>query len=179
MISKKTYDDIQKALVAVGKPRRNRKENRFHFLHFATCGSCGYSITAERHVKKSGLRFHYYRCTFKNRRQRCEDRSYVREDKFAEEVKRNAALVIIPDEWREKYLARIETWETEVSHKKQAKIDRLKGELASLKTKIGRSMTPSPTARLTLRNSRNSKIRWYRNGRIGATNRCFGEKQSQ
>ncbi len=102
MISKKTYDDIQKALVAVGKPRRNRKENGFHFLHFATCGSCGYSITAERHVKKSGLRFHYYRCTFKNRKQRCEDRSYVREDKFAQEVKRNAALVIIPDEWREK-----------------------------------------------------------------------------
>jgi DNA invertase Pin-like site-specific DNA recombinase len=63
---------------------------------------------------------------------------YVPEECFAEEVKRNAQLVIIPDEWKEKFLAKIETWESEVSHEKQQKIDRLKTEFASLKSKIGR-----------------------------------------
>jgi DNA invertase Pin-like site-specific DNA recombinase len=138
MISKKTFDDIQEALVVVGKPRHNRKEKNFLFRHFATCGSCGYSITAERHTKKSGLRFRYYRCTDKNKTERCENRSYVPEERFAEEVKRNAQLVTIPDEWREKFLARIETWESEVSHEKQQKIDQLKAELFSLKAKIDR-----------------------------------------
>ena len=138
MISKKTFDNMQKALVAVAKPRGNRAEKKFLFRHFAACGSCGYSITAERHTKKSGLRFRYYRCTGKSKTQRCENRSFVREEQFAEEVKRNAQLVTIPDEWREKFLARIETWETEVSHEKQQKIDELKNEFVSLKAKIDR-----------------------------------------
>ena len=47
----------------------------------------------------------------------------IRQEKFADEVKRNAQLVTIPDEWKEKFLARIETWETEVSHEKQQKIE--------------------------------------------------------
>ncbi|MGA2028911.1 MAG: recombinase zinc beta ribbon domain-containing protein [Verrucomicrobiota bacterium] len=138
MISKKTFDDIQKALVTVGKPRHHREETKFLFLNFATCDLCGYSITGERHIKKSGLRFHYYRCTHKSREQRCTARSFVRQEKFAEEVKRNAQLVLIPDEWKEKFLARIETWETETSHEKQQKIDRLKSDLSSLKAKIDR-----------------------------------------
>ena len=59
-------------------------------------------------------------------------------DKFAEEVKRNAQLIIIPDEWKEKFLAKIETWESEVSLEKQQKIDALKSDLTSLKAKIDR-----------------------------------------
>jgi hypothetical protein len=138
MISKKTYDDIQKALIAVGKTRHHREEKKFLFLNLATCDSCGYSITAERHIKKSGLRFLYYRCTHKNKLKKCEARNFIRQEKLAEEVKRNAQLVIIPDEWREKFLARIETWESEISHEKQQKIDRLKTEFALHKAKIDR-----------------------------------------
>ncbi len=138
MITKQTFDDIQKALVAVGKTRHRREEKKFVFLDFASCASCGYAVTGERHIKKSGLRFHYYRCTHKNKRQHCEDRHFVRQEKFAEEVKRNAQLVIIPDEWKEKFLARIETWESEVSQEKQQKIDSLKSDMASLKAKIDR-----------------------------------------
>ena len=57
---------------------------------------------------------------------------------FRKGSKRNAQLVLIPDEWKEKFLARIETWETETSHEKQQKIDCLKSELTSLKAKIDR-----------------------------------------
>ena len=138
MISKKTFDEIQTAMKTVGKPRHRQAETKFLFLNFATCDLCGYSITGERHIKKSGLRFLYYRCTHKGKKQRCEARSFVREETFAEEVKRNAQLVTLPDEWKEKFLARIESWESEVSQEKQQKIDRLKTELASLKAKIDR-----------------------------------------
>jgi site-specific DNA recombinase len=138
MISKKTFDEIQLAYAALAKPRGRRKDKGFLFLDFATCGSCGYAVTGERHVKKSGRRYHYYRCTHKSKKQHCDDRSFVREEKFMEEVKRNAALATIPDEWKERFLARIETWESEVSEAKQQKIDRLTAELAALKAKINR-----------------------------------------
>jgi hypothetical protein len=80
----------------------------------------------------------YYRCTHKNKKQTCDDRSFVHQDKFMEEVKRNAELVVIPDEWKEKFLARIETWEGETSQEKQTQIDRHKAELAHIKAKIDR-----------------------------------------
>jgi hypothetical protein len=53
-------------------------------------------------------------------------------------VKRNTQLVSIPDEWLEKFLARIETWETETSAEKQARIDQLKAELTTVRAKIDR-----------------------------------------
>ena len=138
MITKKTFDDIQHALVKVGKTRHKRSEDKgLTFLNFATCGSCGFRITGERH-KKRGLTFRYYRCTHKNKRQHCDDRNFIRHEKFAEEVKRNAQLVVIPDDWKERFLAKIETWESESSLEKQLKIDSLKSDLNLLKVKIDR-----------------------------------------
>jgi hypothetical protein len=58
MISKKTFDEIQAALVTIGKPRKKRGDKGFLFLNFATCGTCGHCITGERHTKKSGRRYH-------------------------------------------------------------------------------------------------------------------------
>jgi site-specific DNA recombinase len=141
MISKETYDDVQRALVAVGKPRKRKGDKGFAFLDFATCGSCGYCITAERHIKKSGLRFHYYRCTHKNKKAHCEDRHFVREDKLAAEVKRNIALVTLPAAWKERYLARIETWEDEASQARQRKIEECRSKLVALKGKLDRLNT--------------------------------------
>ena len=56
-------------------------------------------------------------------------------------MKRNAELVVIPDEWKEKFLAKIETWESDGSQEKQQKIDAFKSELTSLKAKIDRINT--------------------------------------
>ena len=139
MITKKTFDDIQYALLDLGKPQNgHRKQKGFLFLNFATCGSCGYAVTGERHIKRSGLKFHYYRCTAKSRTQRCDDRSYTRQEAFESEVKRNTELVCLPDEWKEKFLARVETWADEAALSNQAEIDRLRAGLASLKSKLQR-----------------------------------------
>ena len=47
-------------------------------------------------------------------------------------------MASIPDEWFEKFLARILTWETDTSEEKQAEIGRLKAELTTVKAKIDR-----------------------------------------
>jgi site-specific DNA recombinase len=142
MISKKTFDDIQDALRTNGKPRHGfRNQKGFLFLNFAKCGSCGYSITGERKIKKSGLKFFYYRCTHKNRKQPCDDRDYTRQERFESEVKRNVQLVSLPTEWKEKFLARVENWSEESHARTRLVIDGLKSELSSLKSKIERLNT--------------------------------------
>ncbi|MBI5768952.1 MAG: recombinase family protein [Verrucomicrobia bacterium] len=138
MVSKKTWDDIQKARIAVSKPRKRRGDKGLQFLNFATCGSCGHCITGERHVKKSGLRFYYYRCTHKNKKRGCESTTFIRQESFAEEAKRNVQLVMLPDEWKERFLAKLEIWETEDSTVTHAQIARLGAELAAMKAKIDR-----------------------------------------
>jgi len=89
-----------------------------------------------RDVAKSGLRFHYYRCTHKNKKKHCEDRGFVRDYKFAAEVKRNTSLVTIPEEWKERFLAKIETWEAESAQATQKQIARAsRANLLSLNPK--------------------------------------------
>ncbi len=139
MISKKTHDEIQKALLSNGKPQNGiRKQKGFVFLNFATCDSCGMSITGERHIKKSGLQFYYYRCTHKNKLKHCEERGGIRQEVFEDEVKRNVGMLSLSDPWKEKFLARVESWSDEALGKKQEHIDRLKAELSTLKSKIER-----------------------------------------
>lgn len=87
MISKKLFDKIQEALVANGKPRKKRGPKNFQFLGFATCGECGYAITAERKIKKSGLIYHYYHCTFKSRTQKCSQTRFLRRKNWRNKCK--------------------------------------------------------------------------------------------
>ena len=115
MISKKLFDQIQEALILNGKPRKKRGPKNFQFLNFAVCGECGYSITAERHIKKSGLKFVYYRCTHKSKTQNCSQTRFLREEVLTEQVKENCQKVSLPDDWREKYLERINLWGKENS----------------------------------------------------------------
>src|ERR1022692_889538 len=139
MITKKMFDQVQQILLDIGKPQNgHRKQKGFLFLKFATCASCGHAITGERHIKRSGLKFYYYRCTHKNKKHSCDDRSYTRQETFESEVKRNIEFVTLPDEWKEKFLARVENWSDQSSEAKQTEIDRLKTTLASLKSKLQR-----------------------------------------
>lgn len=141
MVSKKTWDEIQQARISVSKPRKRRGDKGLMFLNFATCGSCGNCITGERHTKKSGKVYSYYRCTHKNKKRGCESTTFVRQEQFAEELKRNLQQLVITDEWKEWLLAKIEIMGAEDSSAKQVQIERLRAELALVKSKIERLNT--------------------------------------
>ena len=142
MITKECFDNIQRALVTVGKPhsRNKRGPKNFQFLGFARCSHCGHCITAERKIKKSGLRYLYYRCTHKNKILHCEERSFMREERLAEEIKRNVQLVCLPDEWKEKFLAKLELIESEGAVDGSKLNQRLTAGLTTVKAKIQRLM---------------------------------------
>ena len=62
----------------------------------------------------------------------------MREKIFGQEMKRNAALVSIPDEWKEKFLAQIELWRNDEAQMRQAQVDQIKSQLCASKTKVDR-----------------------------------------
>ena len=138
MITKKLFDKIQEALKQNSRPRKKRKEKQFLFLNFARCGECGYMITAERHIKKSGLEFIYYRCTHKSKIQKCLQNRFLREEALAQQVKETCQKVSLPDDWREKYLAKVSEWEKENRQSSELFAQNLKTELEKVKTKINR-----------------------------------------
>ncbi len=138
MITKKLFDQIQNALVANGKPRKKRGPKNFHYLGFATCGECGYSITAERHIKKSGLKFVYYRCTHKSKTIKCSQNRFLREEELTRQVKELCQKVSLPDEWREKFLAKLETENKESRHSSDLFAQNLRDQISAIKEKLER-----------------------------------------
>ena len=137
MISKKLFDKIQKAIVDNGKPRKKLIKDELIFKNFAICGECGYKITGERHFKKSGLVFEYYRCTRKSKVKKCTN-SFLREEALANQVTEYCQKVSIPDEWRDKYLAKVEEWENGQTNSSGIFAQNLKDKLKTTKEKIDR-----------------------------------------
>ena len=138
MISKRLFDKIQIALVQNGKPRKKRGAKNFQYLGFATCGICGYAITAERHIKKSGLKFVYYRCTHKSKTIACTENRFLREEVLTEQVKNLCQKVSLPDEWREKFLARLENESVESRHTSDLFVQNLRDSISAIKEKLER-----------------------------------------
>lgn len=121
-----------------GKPRKKQKEKDFKFLGFARCGECGYTITAERQFKKSGLEFIYYHCTKKSKTQKCNQHRFLRQEMLAEQIKEMAQKVSLPDDWKDKYLEKIKEWEKQENQSSQLFAQNLKKELSSVKIKMDR-----------------------------------------
>ena len=138
MISKKLFDQIQEALITNGKPRKKRGPKNFQFLNFAICGECGYSITAEQHIKKSGLKFIYYRCTHKNKTIVCTENRFLREEVLTEQVKNLCQKVSLPDEWREKFLAKLENESMESRHSSNLFVQNFRDNVFAIKEKLER-----------------------------------------
>ncbi len=140
MISKADFDRIQVQLREVGKPRKQKVKLRFQFLGLADCATCRCAITAEEHVKRSGLRFVYYHCTHKRPNPRCPDRRYVREEKIADAIREQAALIALPDVWRDKFLEQVTVWEHEEKAESSAFTEEIRTKRDTVKGKLQRLM---------------------------------------
>jgi len=138
MISKKLFDKIQEALVVNGKPRKKRGEKGLLYKGFAVCGECGYSITAERKIKKSGLVYHYYHCTYKSRTQKCSQTRFLREEELTRQVQDMVQKVSLPDEWRDEYLKKLESENADVRHSSDLFVQNLKNDISVIKTRTER-----------------------------------------
>lgn len=86
LISRELFDATQAAFKRHNKPKK--RQHDFAYAGLVTCGHCGCAITPEPHVKKSGKKYVYYRCTgFKGKCPEPYMREEVLADKFADVVK--------------------------------------------------------------------------------------------
>jgi DNA invertase Pin-like site-specific DNA recombinase len=138
MISKKLFDKIQTAIYNNGKPRKKQKVKNFYFMDFAKCGECGYTITAEQKIKPSGREYIYYRCTKKSKIQICQQHDFLRQEALADQITDICQKVSIPDEWRDRFLAKISGWEQEQNDSSGIFAQNLKDKLKEIKIKTDR-----------------------------------------
>lgn len=111
-ISKKLFDEVQKQIEKIERPRH--KGHNFAFAGLATCGECGAAITAEQHIKKykngTWQTFVYYRCTKKLKP--C-DQKYISESDTEEQLRKIVRDCGLHEGW-EPYF---EKWITQAEEK--------------------------------------------------------------
>ena len=111
-ISKKLFDEVQKQVEKIERPRQ--KGHNFAFAGLATCGECGAAITAEQHVKKykngTSQTFIYYRCTKKLKA--CTQK-YVSESELEPQIRNIVSDCGLHENW-ESYF---DKWITEAEEK--------------------------------------------------------------
>ncbi len=133
LIDKATFDMVQQVLQEKGKPRKSKEKLQFPFRGVLTCSECGRMITAERHTKKSGLVFRYYRCTKKGTS--CKP-PYVHEDNLIEQVNDLIASVALPNDWATKMLRQCTVWEKEAAQSSACAASEMKTKLEKVKARL-------------------------------------------
>ena len=132
IISKKLFDKVQEILQERGKPQKIKKHN-FVFLGLIKC-TCGCSITAEKHIKKSGREYIYYRCTKK--KGPCQEKHFLRQEVLAEQIKDYLQKVSLSSQDTEKVLSELEKEKEEAKEKARENVQNLKNQLKEIETKL-------------------------------------------
>lgn len=93
-----TWEEHQRALTMIRRDGRQRpKHHEFAFTGIFKCGSCGSAMTAEEHVKRSGRRYVYYRCSrTRATSQQCREPA-VPESQVVEQLSRTLGQLAIPE----------------------------------------------------------------------------------
>ena len=109
IVSRATFESVQKILKDRAKPRKSKKSHNFPFVGLLKCGECGAAITAQ-YAHGHGGTYRYYRCT--KRLGPCSQR-YLREDLMAFQLKDSLSKVALCADWPEKMRAQVDIWEKE------------------------------------------------------------------
>src|SRR3989339_415625 len=108
IISKKLFDEVQEVMKQKSKPQKVDEMKFFLYRGFFRCGECGFTITADRKIKKSGKQYVYYYCTKKNPNHQCTQNVFTREEKISSQINEVIQKVSLPDDWADKMINELE-----------------------------------------------------------------------
>ena len=154
LIDKATFDAVKRIMSQRGKPRKIKTLLNFPFRGLFTCGECGRTITAEKHTKKSGLVFKYYRCTKKNTN--CSQK-YLSENNLVKQVDKIISKVALSDDWSTKMLKQVKKWEREKDQSSALALKGLNEELEKLETKLSKLLDAHLNGILEIQEYQNKK----------------------
>ncbi len=129
IVSRATFEAVQKVLKQRARPRKSKKRHNFPFIGFLTCGECGGAITAQWAKGK----YRYYRCTKKFGK--CKQ-GYLRENLLAEQVKSRLQNVALCEDWAQKMLAKVEVWEKDNAQSAQSFAQNLDEKIKETETRL-------------------------------------------
>ena len=132
IVSRATFEIVQKILKDRAKPRKSKKSHNFPFVGLLRCGECGAAITAQ-YAHGHGGTYRYYRCT--KRLGPCSQR-YLREDLLALQLKDSLSKVALCQEWTEKMHAQVDIWEKEQSQSAHAFAQNLELKIKEVEEKL-------------------------------------------
>lgn len=135
IISKQLFEKVQRVMTDRGKPRKENKDYNFSFTGIFKCGECGRAITAEQHIKKSGLVFRYYRCTKKDTN--CQQK-FLNENNLFEQLDDIFQKVALPDDWLEPILNKLNQEEKQISQSSKSFAQNLQKDLGEIEIKLSR-----------------------------------------
>lgn len=124
LISKSTFETVQRLLNTKSRPRKSKKRHDFPFVGLMKCGECGSGISAQ-YAKQ--MKYRYYRCT-KKAGEKCSQ-SYLREDLLINQFREQLKEIAIPKDWSEKMLSKVRDWEKQEG-------ENLASSLVDLETKV-------------------------------------------
>ena len=132
IVSRATFEAVQKVLKQRARPRKSKKRHNFPFVGLLTCGECGGAITAQ-FAHGHGGTYRYYRCTKKLGK--CSQR-YLREDLLADQLKSRLQNVALGDDWAEKMNAQVDVWEKDNAQSAQSFAQNLDEKIKEAETKL-------------------------------------------
>ena len=134
IVSRATFEAVQKVLRDRAKPRKSKKSHNFPFVGLLRCGECGAAITAQ-HAHGNGGTYRYYRCT--KRLGSCSQR-YLREDLLVTQLKDRLQKVALCEDWTEKMFAQVDIWEKEQVQSSQSFAQNLEAKIKETEVKLDR-----------------------------------------
>ena len=135
IITKKLFDKVQDTLKQKSRSK-TKKLKYFLYRGFFKCGECGYTITADRKIKKSGKEYVYYYCTKKNPKHKCSQNSFTKEEKIFEQVKKEIKKVSLCSAWANKMIKEVEKEKEQKVQSQSFFAQKLKDQLSECEKKI-------------------------------------------
>ncbi len=141
MITKDVFDQIQKRLAnirwKVKDPETKKHDKNFLFTELGKCGECGYSITSEFHIKKSGKEYRYYRCSKKSKVCNCQQKA-INEKDLALQIEKLSSEIAINDDWHKWCQTQIREWRDQELESTQEQVQNCQKTLESNKKRLER-----------------------------------------
>jgi hypothetical protein len=132
IVSRATFETVQRILKDRAKPRKSKKSHNFPFVGLLRCGECGAAITAQ-YAHGHGGTYRYYRCT--KRLGPCSQR-YLREDLMALQLKDSLSKVALYPDWTEKMRAQVDIWEKEQTQASKSFAQNLENKIKETDEKL-------------------------------------------
>jgi site-specific DNA recombinase len=157
IISKKLFDQVQEVMLRKSKPQIVDKMKYFLYRGFFHCAECGFTITADKKVKKSGKEYTYYYCTKKNPLHECHQNVFTKEENISSQIQTAIQKVSLPDDWADWMISELENEKKSKAQSSVFFVQNTKEEISKLDEKLEKLMTAYLENALSLEEYRESK----------------------